>query len=214
MEVDFFNIVFESPLAGAVKRMKILGAVILILWLPRVFAAGSVKAVSLLTSSAYVTQRLLPFSVEAIADGAKVPVLSVQVAPPCDAMVDKFYPHIFHVYCSAATNAKATFTYQLNGELKAGALDLENIRAVAILSTNPPPGPKEPSEVEIGQGLFQTYNCIGCHGAGQHFNGSYTAATIESNFTDSPDSTMKSYKGQISATDRSALAAYINSRWN
>ncbi len=218
MEIYFVNFVFESTLAGALmdseskRKTSILALVMAvaasILLIPAAEAQDA-KVVSLLTAQAFVTQRLLPFSLEK-SSGEKLNVLSARVAPPCYSMIDRFRPNIFHVYCLSATSTRVSIAYQDGDQIKEAGVDLNGIRAVALISTTPVgPDPGPNPLIEQGRELFQVKNCASCH-PGTPISSQQTAASIEANFADSPSAEMKAYKGQISVSDRDALAAYIN----
>ena len=75
-----------------------LGSFFITFMLPAAVVAQSVGVVSYYPTSAYVTERLLPFT---IGDGEGVQVRSVSVTrgESCLGIVDPYHGNVFHLYC-------------------------------------------------------------------------------------------------------------------
>jgi len=62
---------------------------------------ASVDVVSHYPASAYVTHRLLPFTLSNTTD-FKIVSVDLSNGPSCLSFIDPFYSDIFHLYCSSA----------------------------------------------------------------------------------------------------------------
>lgn len=89
----------------------------LFLFFHRSVWAQNVQIVSHYPETAYITERLLPFSVIGEGDGQEVRIQSIHLTGGgCRFMIDPFYGKIFHIYCKTPTRVQVEVSVVSSGQ--------------------------------------------------------------------------------------------------
>ena len=77
-----------------------------------VHARNNIQVVPHYPSTAYITERLLPFSIVGEKADEKIRVQSIDLikGQSCHTMIDPFYEKIFHVYCLKPAGVRVDIT--------------------------------------------------------------------------------------------------------
>lgn len=204
-----FDFVFESALAGSL--VKILSFLISFLFVTSMSQAADpvFRVSSFYQASGYLTERFIPFAVHRPGGGDVDEVVRVEVNQPCYSMVDPHRAHIFHIYCSEATEAEFKVVIKDNGVAYNIPLPAISIKKLALISSTPKPVTPGPGVDPLAKGrkLFQN-NCARCHSGQYPLPATVTPAKITKAFNDY--SQMDSFRGFFTTQELSDLSKFMN----
>lgn len=124
------------------KILKQLLCILVLLCLSQIsLAQTTVNIVSHYPDTAFITNRLLPFSVQANGD---IDIQSVKIGQGgdgCIVFMDRYYKNTFHFYCDQVTQANAEVEYLLDSSTRLVSVT----ETINILGTSDPSGEPAPS---------------------------------------------------------------------
>ena len=122
------------------RVLKILLVIASTMLLSSYVQAQTVTFIPHYPETAFITNRLIPVTVNADGDVEIKSVKLSQGSDGCIAFMDRYYKNIFHFYCDGITQAVADVEYTINsGERFVSSTEVINILSEADLTENPAP---------------------------------------------------------------------------
>lgn len=166
-------------------------------------------------TAGFVTEKLLPFSVQA-KDSGEFTILNVTTDKPCHSMVDPHREKIVLIYCTEAMETSFKLTLLKDGKKYEVSSPEITVKKVALISSSPS-DPVDKDPFALGRQKFSV-NCKKCHQLPYAIEKGVTKTTLTNAFSGKPlrfgrpaTLSMKAFEGSFfSDKELQALVDYIN----